>query len=467
MSTAASEGQNGSAEAEERPARPSIPLVVHAGASLLSALAVVVALLVGLASAIIEGELEAFGLGPAVGSMLLGQGLGFETGIRFGPGLSATVGFVPFGIIVPAAFVLRRIGFTAAWLKVRSARLLPAAAGGLVAVFVSLLLTLPDEGGFGTRFFAVAADSTFRPGWAFVAGAAPWLLAVLLANNAIAAAILRGLVALQGLVVLGVFGLIIVEGLDAGAPFLGLLGFALFFAVATLAISINLVTMVLAVPLGGAIGVRFGDFSESVGLITLLQEDPSTPVLWTGVLLSVAGIALLAWRDGPSSDFPVALLRIRNILIATTAVILPMLVLGRLYGDFGAELGLLDPFVGRSGSGSFSASVGSSGQPLRWLIIAPVMALLLLITQVILARTAGLSWASNDSLSARGQDIARTTSGTLRGAAERAKRAAEAARAAAETASPPSQSAGEEQPPSPAPTEAPSPTEQQRPEAEH
>jgi hypothetical protein len=120
-------------------------------------------------------------------------------------------------------------------------------------------------------------------------------------------------------------------------------------------------------------------------------------------------------------------------LIAATATVLPLLLLGSIRGDLGGELGLLDLFIGSFSGGNFSTSVGSTGQPLRWLLIAIVAGLILFLTHVIAARQAGLSWSSDQNLSASGQEIVKSTSMRLKGAAEQARQAAEAARRAGES----------------------------------
>lgn len=414
--------------------RPSIPWVVHAGAAIVPAFAVLVAVLVGLTSAISFREVEALSVGAAFGGLMVGQGIGLGGSILFGPRFFFTAGFVPFGIVVPAAFLLNRIGFTSAWLRVKGAQLLPAASGAVAAFVVALLLTRPSGLDLRTFEFSVGIESAFRPGWALVAGAAPWLLAVLLANHAPSAAIMRGILALQAVLVVGSTLFVGYVALDEGLPAAAVIGGSIGFAFAILAMSANLIVMVLVVPLGGGIGLRVGEFRESAGIVTALQENSSDPYLWTVIVISVAAVIALGWLDGPSSDLSMALVRIRSTLIGATAVILPMLVLGRFYGNLGGQIGLLGDFIGGRTGGDLDASVGSSGQPLRWLLILVSMAVLMLLTHVVVARQAGLSWASNESLNARSQQIVRTTSGTLRGAAEQARLAAEQARLAAEAA---------------------------------
>ncbi len=412
--------------------RPSIPLVVHASAAAMSAVAIVVAVLYGLIAAISDQSLAAASAGPMFGASLLGQGLGVDAGIRFGPRLSLTAGFVPFGLVVLIALVLPRLGFVSAWLRVRSARILPALAGGAVAVVVSLLLASLADTRIGTQFLVLDAEVQFRPLWAFITGAAPWLLAVLFANSAAAAAMLRGLLALQAVFVVGLTGYVMVELLDSEAPLTVILLVSLGLVLPLLAVSANLIAMLLVFPLGGALGIRAPGDSLSIGFVELLRANPSVPILWGLVAVSVAAVVLIGWRDGASPDLRTALRHIRTSLVTATAVILPMLLLGNLYGSLGGELGLLDLFVGRVSGLDFSTSVGSTGQPLRWILILLVAGIILLLTHVVAARRAGLSWASDQSLTATGQNIARTTSTRLRSATEQAKRAAEAARLAGE-----------------------------------
>ena len=413
------------------PAKPSIPPVVYAGAALLSLFALVVAVLVGIIAAALGREAQLLALGPIIGGMMLGQGLEFGGAIVFGPSISSSIAFLPFGVIVPAAFVLQRIGFTSAWLRVRSARFLPALAGGVAAFVVALLLTRPsgaDYVGFDFRFFV---EPAFRPGWAFLAGAAPWLFAVLMANHAPSRDILRGLLVLQGLFIVLIAGFFVYVAVrEEGITDIAFLVGAFFGAMlGAIPIVINTIAITLVAPFGGAIGARTTDFStDAEGLLFLLRQDPSSARLWGIVLIAVGSVVLLGWRIGPSSDLRSALLGIRSTLIGATAVVLPILLLGRIYGSFAAELGLLG-----SGRSDFSASFGSAGLALRWPLILLLMALVLLITQVVVAQRAGLSWASNENLTTQGQALVRTTSGTLRGAAERARLAAEAATAAVGT----------------------------------
>lgn len=413
------------------PAKPTIPPVVYAGAALLSLFALVVAVLVGIITAAAGREAQLLTVGPIIGGMMLGQGVEFGGAIVFGPSISTSIAFLPFGVIVPAAFVLERIGFTSAWLRVRSARFLPAIAGGVAAFVAALLLTRPsgaDYSGFDFRFFV---EPAFRPGWAFLAGAAPWLFAVLMANHAPSRDILRGLLVLQGLSIVLIAGWFVYFGVrEEGITEIAFLVGGFFGAMlGAMPIVTNTIAQALVVPFGGAVGARTTNFStDAEGLLSLLRENPSAPALWVTVLIAVGSVVLLGWRIGPSSDLRSALLGIRSTLIGATAVVLPILLLGRIYGGFAAELGLLG-----SGRADFSASFGSAGLALRWPLILLLMALVLLVTQVVVAQRAGLSWASSENLTAQGQAIARTTSGTLRGAAERARLAAEAASAAVGT----------------------------------
>lgn len=422
----------------DAPAKQSIPWVVHAGAALVPALAIVVALVVGVIASVVAGTLEPLSLGTMVGAMMLGQGLdvfaaaGFPLGMRF----RATLGFVPFGVIVPAAFVLHRVGFTSAWLRVRSARLLPAVAGGLASFVVAILLTRPSEPTFRGDLIAFVVEASFRPGWALLVGAAPWLLAVLLANHAPSATILRGLLILQGIVVAGIMLLSGYVFFEEGAPFSVVIAVTLIAGILGLAVSTNLIAMLLVMPLGGAVGARFGEFSESFSLLEFLRNDSSNLYLWALIAVSVGGTALLGWRAGPHPDLRSAVRSVGDTFIGATAVVLPMLLFGRFYGDLSSELGLAG-FRLPGGSAAFAASFGSSGQPVRWVLILAVMGLILLVTHVLAAQQAGLSWASSENLSTQGQTIARTASGTLRDAAERARLAAEAAANAAGSTSAP------------------------------
>lgn len=426
--------QESGPEEDSKPsvAQPSIPVVVHASAAAISFIALALALLLGVVAAFVGGGLGAAGAGPMFGAMLLGQGVEVEARVLFGPRLSAATAFVPLGAIVPLAFRLTRIGFAREWLRVRRGRILPAFAGGFVAVVVGFLLSTIGDVSVGLSLASFGAQVTSRPLWAFAVGAAPWLLAALIINSPPAARILRGLFVLQIVSVVLAVGylLLLLLELDLSAGLF--IGAFLGLTVAGFMFSTNLLLILLVLPLGGAVGIRYGGETLSVGMVTLLRQAPSQPVLWGLVVFAVAAVVLLGWRDGAAPDLRTALVRTRTTLIAATATVLPMLLLGSIYGDAASELGFLSRFFGGFSGGSFSTSFGSTGQPARWVIVAVVSGLILFVTHVVAARRAGLSWASDQSLSSSGQDIVKTTSGRLRNAAEQARQAAEAARRASE-----------------------------------
>lgn len=420
---------------QNAPSVANVPLLVHAGAAIMPIIALGLAILLGVLSAIIGRELSSFGVGPAVASMLLGQGLTGRVGILLLGDVSASVALVPFGVILPVAFLLDRIGFTSPWLRVKHARFLPAAVGGVAAIVIGFLLSLISESGIRSSVLLIAFDASPRPLWAFVAGAAPWLLAVLIANFPAARRILLGLLALEALLVLGVVVLTGYAGLESGIGLGSTLVAMLGMLIVTLAVSANVVAALVVLPLGGALGARTSESSFSIGFYELFLDRPDTPVLVLLLIVAIGSVILSALRAGTPSDLRDALLKARTFLLAATVAILPILLLGRLYGDFGA--GLLDAFVGGFLGGSFGVGVGSSGQPLRWILIALFAGIIHVATSVVLARRAGLSWASDQNLSAAGQGVVAETSSRFKGAAERARQAAEAAKAAGQSAATP------------------------------
>jgi hypothetical protein len=409
---------------------PRVPGIVFAMTALPAAVALVFSLLIGIISAVAaEGEAgSAFRVGPTLGALLLGQGLYASIRVAFLFSSSGTFGAIPIGYIIICALVLTRLGFVSAWLKVRRAWFLPAAAGGIVAFLVAPLLVVLGESDFSGDGFRMILGAENRPLAAFVVGAAPWLLAVLYANMDVARRIVVGLFGLQVLAALYAAGALFVnsEDLSFGAA----LGATLLMFIVALGYAANVVSLVVTLPFFGSVGIRIAgnaDFNETFGLYGFMREEPGLLVPYFIILVAVAGVVALAVMVPPPATMQDALAEVRRFLLAATAILLPALWLGRIYGSVGG-----DAF----GFGSLAVDswVGSTGQPFRWIGMAIAMGVVHLLTLVVRARQAGMSWAADQALASQGRSLATDARSRAKSLAEQASAAAEAARAAAASA---------------------------------
>jgi hypothetical protein len=412
-------------------ASPRVPAIVLAMAALPVAVVLAISLLGGLVAAVAAEDMagSAFRLGPALGSLLLGQEVGFFARVVFMFGLDTSLSAIPFGLVMISAFVLTRIGFVAAWLTVRKAWFLPAAVGAVAAFLVApLLVAIGGDARFVGEFFRVGFESSNRPLAALVVGAAPWLLAVLYKNMDVARWLTLGLLGLQSLVaVVLAVGVAYEVFVDLG--FGVAIGVGLIVLVVALAFSANATTLAVTLPFFGTIGAGERDSSGvefSVGIVGLLRET-STVAPYLLILVAIAGIVALAMAVPPQASMRQALLATRRFLLAATAVILPVLWLGRLNGAFAGDVSGL-------GSGSYDAWVGSTAQPFRWILMALAMGAAHLVVLIVRARQAGMSWASDSALADQGRSLASDARSRAKVLAEQASTAAEAARAAAASA---------------------------------
>lgn len=426
----------------------NVPWIVLAMAALPVVVAVLFAVVGGLIVAIAYNEpFDTAGF-PAILGLLSGQSVRIAAGADvFDAAGSGTVGLriLPLGFVTFAAAALTRIGFTRAWLGIRSVwPPLAGVAATAVVAFVALVtasFTSVDVG-----FASAGLQVRFSLVGLLIIGAGPWLLAQLVVRWPVLRNLLWGFIGLQLITAAYTTISIATEGFATGGDQAAAI--TLVF-LGSLAWSFNALVALLWWPFFGALGIG-GSAGAVVGMtgestsFGFLDAAEQNGWLWLVPVVATAGIVAALWFQPVRTSWSEVRQDLLRLAASLTVLTLPALWVGRVLirgrGELAlealADLPIFWDMGLPSGSGEvkLNATFGATGMPLRFVPALLIWCLIAAITAVVAAQRAGAGWASAESLSAE----ARTAGGSLatraRAAAETARRAAEAAQQSAQQA---------------------------------
>lgn len=428
----------GPTEANETGEHPSvvIPRIVKAVTAAPALLALVLALIAALAVVLFADDFRrsAGATFALVLGLLTGQQVGVSGSAIMVGQIDVSGAAAPFGVMLLAAFALRRLPFTRPWLGVDEVRLRGAVTGALAMLAAALLGKLVGNvAGVAAEGLFVEVTYGLRPLVPVLVGAAVWPLAVTAHRHTVADRLLT--------VVVGALGVFTVLGwataLTAGGPGEVIAALAAV-SIVMLFWGLNLLAAALQLPFGGILsggasattGGMYGYAGSGFSDWTFTQIAAASGWVWLLPLAVLAVMFAAGYLQPLASSWDELAGRVRTFALFATGLLLPVTMFGDLELSGGGLVSLV-------GSTEATLWAGMAGLPWRFALPLLVWSLATAVGLWVAAQRAGHPWARTDQLGQAWQTISTSTVSAARDAAQRARRMAERAQAPTGQASTP------------------------------